>query len=224
MAAASSNVIPLHGRNRRVRELTPQETIVGNIDDLQRFNSEGRGAVLGSDFFDKARRFYNYESPQENRVVYHPLVRIAELQTLLLKEASDLTANLPRFFIHKADQRDADREQAFRAAWRHLGYQMEWLKGVLYSGVCGMAPMMVYFDPFAMQGRGAVKIKAIDPEKYYPDAGATRAFHRAAKAPDPGPKRCFAPARSSSSAVHPHPFPKPAKNQGLSLVDPPHIA
>lgn len=173
MAAASSNVIPLHGRNRRVRELTPQETIVGNIDDLQRFNSEGRGSVLGSDFFDKARRFYNYESPQENRVVYHPLVRIAELQTLFLKEASDLTANLPRFFIHKSDQRDADREQAFRAAWRTLGYQMEWLKGVLYSGICGLTPMQVYYDAFAMNGQGATRIKARDPETYYPDAGAS---------------------------------------------------
>jgi hypothetical protein len=174
VGALPNNVIPLRpvvGRPR-VRPLTPAEMIVGNLDDLQRFSSEGRAAVLGSDFFDKARRFYNYESPQESRVVYHPLVRIAELQMLLLKESSDLTASKPKFFIRKQNQRDADREQAFRAAWLHLGYQMEWLKGCIYSAICGSAPMMPYWDAFAMHGQGAVRLKALDPEKYYPDPGA----------------------------------------------------
>jgi len=167
---APSNVIPLSGR-RRVRELTPVERLVGNLDDLQRFAAEGRGATLGADFFDKARRFYNYEQPNEARVVYHPMVRIAELQTLLLKEASDLTAPAPRFFIHKADQREQEREDSFRAAWRYFKFQREFLKGAIYSGICGLAPMMVYWDPWAMRGQGGVRLKALDPEKYYPDPG-----------------------------------------------------
>lgn len=171
MAAALSNVVPISGR-KRGKPLTSTEVIVGNLDDLQRFSSEGRTAVLGADFFDKARRFYNYEQPQESRVVFHPLVRVAELQMLLLKEASDLTAPAPKFFIHKGQERDKEREDAFKAAWRHFKYQREWLKGAIYAGICGLAPMRVYWDAFAMRGQGGVRLKAWDPEKYYPDPGA----------------------------------------------------
>src|ERR1700756_2377830 len=108
-------------------DYTPELYIVQTIDDLQRRAQEGRDRVLGTNFFQRTEQFYNFDPGSYARISYQPLVRVADLQMILLREAGDLATPIPKFFIHKNGDRDKDREKAFRGNWLHFNYQLQWL-------------------------------------------------------------------------------------------------
>src|SRR5260370_327016 len=90
----------------------PEIYIVQSMDDLQRRAEEGRNRVLGHNFFQRSEQFYNFDPGSLDRVAYQPLVRVADLQMILLREAGDLAQPVPKFFIHQNGDRDKDREKA----------------------------------------------------------------------------------------------------------------
>jgi len=161
----------------RREENDAENRICSTLDDLQRIAEGGRAAVLGQGFFDKARKWYSFDPPAMNRVIYHPLVRVADLQMLNLREANELTTPVPKFFIQRLfgqpiGARDRDREACFRANWDLAEFQMELLYAETYAGIVGSTPLQVFFDPDFQRGLGAVRLRARDPESYYPDPSA----------------------------------------------------
>lgn len=150
-----------------------EEDVVQTIDDLQRRADEGRRRVLGNpNFFERAEEFYNFMPGGAERVVYQPMVRVADLQMITLKEAGDLASPVPKFFIHRNGKRDKAREDAFRAQWKHFNYQLQWLFAQCHAGITGTCPIQVMFDPDRDRNRGGVLIRARNPKTYYPDPDA----------------------------------------------------
>jgi hypothetical protein len=153
-------------------DYTPEVYIVETIDDLQRRAEEGRNRVLGYNFFQRSEQFYNFDPGSYERISYQPLVRVADLQMILLREAGELATPIPKFFIHKNGDRDKDREKAFRGNWQHFNYQLQILFAEVHAGMTGTCPVQVIFDPDRDHGRGGVVLKARNPATYFPDPDA----------------------------------------------------
>src|SRR5580692_6329905 len=62
------------------------------LDELERISQHERDKQLGQDYFTDIEDFYNLADQNSNALPsYRPRVRIPQLQTLVLNEATDLT-------------------------------------------------------------------------------------------------------------------------------------
>ena len=154
------------------RTVSPENQVVGILDELQTYATQGRNKALGEGFFEEADRFYQFNLPISRSASYRPLVRLSEVQRLIIQEANEITAPIPKFFITKAGDRDKDREKAFQANWIEHDYALELLIAEIHAGISGCGFIQPYLDPAAENGFGAAKIRARHPRSVYPDPGA----------------------------------------------------
>src|SRR5487761_2122012 len=142
------------------RTITPEQQTVGILDELQTYATQGRNRALGEGFFEEADRFYQFNLPLSRTASYRPLVRLSEVQRLLIQEANEITGPIPKFFITKAGDRDKDREKAFQANWIEHDYALELMIAEIHAGISGCGFIQPYLDPTAEGGFGAAKIRA----------------------------------------------------------------
>lgn len=152
---------------------SPQAKLIRELDSLNEMGKKGRDDALGSDWENDIRSFYMVEDGDLVSPSFRPRVRIPELQTLLLNEATDLSDTTPIVYIANQDERDKDREKAFGAYWRQGFFNNRLLNIYLYSLLSGISYGQVVFDPLARRGQGSVYLKPRDTSNTFPDPYAT---------------------------------------------------
>jgi len=154
------------------RTQTPEMQVVGILDELQTYATQGRNKSLGEGFFEEADRFYQFNLPLSRSASYRPLVRLSEVQRLLIQEANEITSPVPKFFITKNGERDKDREKAFQANWVEQDYAAEFLTAEIHAGISGCGFIQPFLDENANNGFGAARIRSRHPRSVYPDPGS----------------------------------------------------
>lgn len=148
-----------------------------HIDEWIRLSTDARDAKLGKNWFDDIEAFYQLTNGSDPLPSFRPIVRVPQLQVLMMHEANDLSETSPRPYIvnNRKGERDEQREQALQCAWKRSDINYHAMFTTLMSLFSGMCPMQLGYDPDARQGRGAMWAKMRDPRTFHcdPDADYT---------------------------------------------------
>jgi len=143
------------------------------LDELIRLCDDKRTEVLGPNYFEWAKEFFLFRpSFWQPQLEYQIKLKMSDLQTLVMQEASDLTDSEPVFFVSRGGQREKAREDAFKANWRSSYYQMELFKATMWAMNAHTGFLEVIADG-ARSPRNAVRIRARNSQTVYPDPYAT---------------------------------------------------
>jgi hypothetical protein len=158
---------PDTGTNRDIR--------CRQIDELIAQSEEARRDVYGPNQDTDDKNFYNLFERERKMPTFRPRIAAPQLQILLLNEVADLTDANVRVFIHKGDERDKEREDAFQMHWKQEFFQLQLVMAQVYAQFSGLAFLEVGNDPFAKQGKGNVWLRArrmgdvyCDPISWWP--------------------------------------------------------
>ena len=145
--------------------------IVRHVDEWQRVSLDHRNTKLGQDWLDIVENFYQLTDQGGPMPSFRPLVRVPQLQTLMLQEANDLSdlAVRPYIINTSTGKRDEDREKGFQAEWKRSFGNYHVLFAILQSLFVGMCPVQWGWDPNIRRGRGGLWLKARDPRTFLPD-------------------------------------------------------
>ncbi len=145
-----------------------------HIDEWQRLSKDHRDSKLGRNWFDDVESFYQLSDGTDPLPSFRPIVRVPQLQVLMMHEANDLSETSPRPYIvnNGSGKRDEDREKALQATWRTAQVNYHAMFTTLMSLFSGMCPMQIGYDPDARQGRGSVWAKMRDPRTFDCDPAA----------------------------------------------------
>jgi hypothetical protein len=150
--------------------LAADKQVSRQIDELERISQYERDKQLGADYFSDIEDFYNLSDQSSNALPsYRPRVRVPQLQTLVLNEATDLTDAIPKVYITRHNEREASREKFFQANWRQQCYNNRVLEGFLWSMLSNLGFLQLGFNPRARRGRGAVWLESRHPGTVFPD-------------------------------------------------------
>ena len=130
------------------------------IDELVSISEEARRDAYGPNSDVDVKNLYNLFERTRKMPTFRPRISAPQLQILLLNEAADLTDANIRVFIHKGDQRDKDKEEAFRQHWRQEFFSIQLIMAQVYALFSGTSFLHVGNDPFAYQGHGSVWLRA----------------------------------------------------------------
>jgi len=139
-----------------------------HIDEWQRISKDHRDRYLGKTWFDEVETFYQLTDGGDPLPSFRPLIRVPQLQVLMMHEANDLSETAPRPYIinSKEGKREEDREKSLQCSWRYAKINYHSMFATLMSLFAGMCPMQIGFDPDARQGRGAMWAKMRDPRTF----------------------------------------------------------
>jgi hypothetical protein len=150
-------------------EVSADRAIIRQLDELERISTTERDKYLGRDYFRDIKEFYNLTDDGGNRPSYRPAVRIPQLQTLVLNEATDITDASIKVYITNEGKRDDPREKYFQANWRQGCYNNRILESVIWAMLSNLGFLQVGFAPSARRGKGMTWVEARDPESVLPD-------------------------------------------------------
>lgn len=139
-----------------------------HLDEWQRISRDHKNKQLGQNWFEDIEQFYSLTDGGDPLPSFRPLIRIPQLQVLMMHEANDLSETSPRPYIvdHGKGERDEERERALQCVWRSSQINYHAMFTTLMSLFSGMCPMQLGYDPDARQGRGAVWAKMRDPRTF----------------------------------------------------------
>jgi hypothetical protein len=141
------------------------------IDDLIQISEDHRTETLGPNYFDWVKEFFLFRPAfWQPQLEYQIKLRMPDLQTLVMQEASELTDVSPKWFVQRDGKRKKDREKAFQANWDANNFQLEWFKAELWALLAHTGYMEVYTDSTAPR---SVRIRARDPRNVFADPFAT---------------------------------------------------
>src|SRR6185369_8769223 len=91
-----------------------------HIDEWQRVAEAKRNEVLGENWAQNNQNFYNLTEGTGLTPSFRPTVRTPELQTLMMREANDLSEAAPRPYVINNDSatRETQYENALQSEWR----------------------------------------------------------------------------------------------------------
>jgi len=146
-----------------------------HIDEWVRVSDDYRNRTLGEDWFQQMEAFYSLTDQGGPMPSFRPLVRMPELQTLMMREANDLTEVAPRPYIlnNKTSDRDKKKEEALQAEWRRSQVNYHSMYAILMSMFSGMCPIQIGFDPNLYNGKGGIWTKYRDPKTFACDPFTT---------------------------------------------------
>jgi hypothetical protein len=141
------------------------------IDEWTRISLDQRDRVLGQHWFEDCEAFYMLTDSGDPLPSFRPLIRIPQLQVLMMHEANDLSETSPQPYIvdRERGQQDTHRERALQCTWRKSQINYHAMFTTLMSLFSGMAPLQIGFDPDARQGRGGMWAKMRDPRTFHCD-------------------------------------------------------
>ena len=151
---------------------TPHAQLIRQLDELQRVSQDAQREHYGIGWEQEVKNFYHLADTQGDVPSFRPRVRIPQLQTLILNEATDLSDTTPIVYIAKHSQRDADRETAYQQHWRQGFANNRLLESILTSLLYGIGYLQVGFDAFARRGQGQVYVSSRLPTTVFPDPKA----------------------------------------------------
>lgn len=155
--------------------LDSDRALARQLDELERISQYERDKALGADYFTDIEDFYNLTEQSGNALPsYRPRVRIPQLQTLVLNEATDLTDSVPKVYITHEGGRDKSREKFYQANWRQQCYNNRVLEAFLWSMLSNLGFLQVGFNPRARRGRGSVWLESRHPATVFPDPYCTK--------------------------------------------------
>jgi len=145
------------------------------IDELIALSEDARRDAYGPNSDTDNRNLYMLFERTRKMPTFRPRIAAPQLQILLLNEAAELTDANIRVFIHKGDNRDKAREDAFKQHWRQNFFSLQLLMAQVYAQFSGTSFLEVGNDPLANQGRGNVWTRArlqskvhCDPSSWWP--------------------------------------------------------
>jgi hypothetical protein len=146
-----------------------------HIDEWVRVADDKRNQVLGIDWMNQMELFYALTTMGGPMPSYRPLVKVPELQTLMMREANDLSEIMPRPYIINEDdgKRDKDREKGLQSEWARAQLNFHSMFTILMSLFVGTAPMQIGFNPESRNGKGALWAKMRPPDSWHPDPFTT---------------------------------------------------
>jgi hypothetical protein len=144
------------------------------IDELQRISRASRDEMLGDDFAEIARKFYNVEGTLGKVPSFRPQVSIPQLQVLSITEATELTDISPKVYIYDkgSGQVDQDRSRSFQEEWKSIWVNHHMMFASLWAQFAGIGWLQLGYDPFMEQGTGSNWCRHIDPDHLDVDPGA----------------------------------------------------
>jgi len=143
-------------------------SIVRQLDELERISRQERDKHLGRDYFRDIKEFYCLKE-DESGPSFRPRVKIPQLQTLVLNEATDITDASIKVYITKDGKRDDDREKYYQANWRQGCYNNRILESVIWAMLSNLGYLQIGFSPGARRGKGMTWLECRDPETVLPD-------------------------------------------------------
>jgi hypothetical protein len=143
---------------------------IAHIDEWQRISERKRDDVLGINFFEGVKQFYQLGDLAVGPR-YRPAVRIPELQVMMMREANDLSEFQPQAYIYgqKNDERLSNVEKGFKAQWNGMMVPYHLLFGFVQSQFYGTGFLQAGIDPMANNGRGKMWTKCRDPKTVHMD-------------------------------------------------------
>lgn len=154
--------------------LSNDKAVSRQLDELERISSYERNKVLGADYFQDIEKFYeiddtaNYQYPS-----YKPNVKIPQLQTLILNEATDITDSSPKIFIGGPQGRDKEREEFYQSNWKQNCYNNRILEAFIWAMLSNLGFLQIGFDPRARRGKGNTWVTMRHPETVINDPYAS---------------------------------------------------
>jgi len=139
------------------------------LDELERISKSERDKHLGTNYFDEITDFYDLDDDQQGFPSFRPRVRIPQLQTLVLNEATDITDSSPKIYIINDGKRDEQREKYFQASWRQGAVNNRVLEAFVWAMLSNLGFLQVGFDPMARRGKGRTWVDMRHPKSVYPD-------------------------------------------------------
>lgn len=149
--------------------VSADRVITRQLDELERISTTERDKHLGRDYFRDIKDFYNLDDDQQQWPAYRPKVKIPQLQTLVLNEATDITDASIKVYITEQGKRDDSREAYYQANWRQGCYNNRILESIIWAMLSNLGFLQVGFSPSARRGKGATWLEARDPETVLPD-------------------------------------------------------
>lgn len=136
------------------------------IDELQRISRDVRNEVLGDDWAEQARKFYNLEGVVGKVPSFRPQVQIPQLQVLSISEATELTDISPKVFVYDKSSGNVDqaRSKAFQEEYKSLFVNHQLMFASLWAQFAGIGFLQFGYDPFADQGFGAIWCRSRAPD------------------------------------------------------------
>src|SRR6266850_3201615 len=86
----------------------PDKIVTRQLDELERISRQERDKHLGKDYFEDIKGFYDLEDDRAG-LSFRPQVRIPQLQTLVLNEATDITDSSIKVYITNEGRREEPR-------------------------------------------------------------------------------------------------------------------
>lgn len=128
------------------------------IDELQRISRDSRDDLLGDDWAEAARKFYNVEGVVGKVPSFRPQVQIPQLQTLAITEATELSDLSPKVYIYDkgSGQVDQERSRSFQEEWKSLWVNHHTMYSSIWGMLAGIGYLQFGYDPFADSGFGAI--------------------------------------------------------------------
>lgn len=151
-------------RKSTVADVSPDRALVRQLDELERISTTERDKHLGKDYFRDIKEFYELSDDRGNRPAHRPSVRIPQLQTLVLNEATDITDASIKVYITQDGKRDESREKYYQANWRQGCYNNRILESVIWAMLTNIGFLQVGHSPHARRGKGMTWLECRDPE------------------------------------------------------------
>lgn len=150
------------------KSANPDIAITRQLDELERISDQERDKHLGKDYFQDIKTFYSLEDDRIG-VSWRPQVRIPQLQTLVLNEATDITDASIKVYITNDGKRDEAKEKYYQANWRQGCYNNRILESIIWAMLSNLGFLQVGFSPGARRGKGMTWLESRDPETVKPD-------------------------------------------------------
>ena len=152
----------------RAKTADYRSPISRHLDEWTRLSDDHRNSVLGQVYLEDLEPFYNLVDQGDPLPSFRPLIRIPQLQTLMMQECNDLSEVSPEpYIVNQTDaKRDGEREKGLQCEWRRCQINYHSLYAILTSLYAGIGLLQLGHDPDARQGRGAMWAKMRDPRSF----------------------------------------------------------
>jgi hypothetical protein len=155
-------------------ETKPIDKRAEQIRTLKNISRSMRDSFYGPQWYEQSRQLFELTTAIAATPSWRPTVHIPQLQTLLMKEATDLASVSPRVLVTKFDKsgdekQDEDRQAALEAQWRQMQTNLVLLYGELWSMFCGTGWLQLQLDSYGNHGNGQLALEALDPSRVFPD-------------------------------------------------------
>jgi hypothetical protein len=161
-----------------VRKSQPErDPVIDHIDEWQQLSERKRADALGINFFEDTKTFFTMSDSQIGPR-YRPTVRVPELQTMLMRDANDLSEYQPQAYIYDSSsgKEIESIQKGFQAQWNQMFVPFHLLFAFLTAEFFGTGFLNWGIDPYESKNRGRMWAKSRDPKTVHLDPNTDYTF------------------------------------------------